>query len=294
MKEYIERKRRLIDEALGSILPEEAAYGKRLIDAMRYSLLSGGKRLRPIIFLASVETVGGDSVPLLKAACAIELIHTYSLIHDDLPAMDNDDFRRGRPTCHKIFGEAGAILAGDALLTEAFKLLSSPELEKAADASKLLRVINIIASAAGVDGMVAGQMADIDHIPRSRDKEELEFIHRKKTGALIRASAETGALLGGGNKEEVEALARYGELVGLAFQIKDDLLNVEGDPVKLGKPVKSDEQKGKATYPGIHGLGEAQQRARLLADEAILCLKRFGSGADPLRYIANYIIDREK
>ncbi len=252
--------------------------------------MAGGKRLRPILVLACAEAVGGMREPLLPFACGLECLHTYSLIHDDLPAMDNDDLRRGRPTCHKQFDEATAILAGDALLTVAFELASRPVV--GINAETILHVVRQLAIDAGFSGMVGGQMMDLLAENRQVDLEELRSIHRMKTGALIRFACESGARLGGGSGEQVEALKNYGAAIGLAFQITDDLLDVTGDSRIMGKATGKDQDNAKSTYPSVMGLPSA----RLLAEEQIQLamdhLKNFTSSADPLRALARYIIER--
>ena len=229
---------------------------------------------------------------MLPVACALECIHTYSLIHDDLPAMDDDDFRRGRPTSHKVFGEANAILAGDALLTEAFRLLADPVANVGHDPAVLLRVIEAVARCAGSQGMVGGQVVDMEAEGQPIDLATLQYIHTRKTGALFLASIQAGAWLGGGNDRQVAALTRYGETAGLAFQIADDILDIVGDQATLGKDVGSDQARGKATYPALLGLSEARRRAEELRDLALAALESLDSGAEPLRAIARYIVDR--
>jgi geranylgeranyl diphosphate synthase type II len=228
----------------------------------------------------------------MSAACAMEMIHTYSLIHDDLPAMDDDDFRRGRPTNHKVFGEATAILAGDALLTEAFILLSNPEANREIDPEIIRRVVHIIARCAGSLGMVGGQVVDMESEGKKIDFPTLEYIHTHKTGALILASVQAGALIGGADDEAFAALTRYGEAAGLAFQVADDILDVVGDQAQLGKDVGSDQARGKATYVALLGLEEARRRARELRDVALTALDPLGEPAEPLRSIASFIVDR--
>jgi geranylgeranyl diphosphate synthase type II len=220
------------------------------------------------------------------------MIHTYSLIHDDLPAMDDDDLRRGRPTNHKVFGEANAILAGDALLTEAFRLLADAEANRGVDPAVSLRVIEAIARCAGSQGMVGGQVVDMESEGNPVDFATLQYIHTRKTGALILASIQAGAWLGGGNDEQVAALTRYGETAGLAFQIADDILDIIGDQRELGKDVGSDQARGKATYPALLGLSEARRRAGELRELAIAALQPLGTSAEPLRAIARYIVER--
>jgi geranylgeranyl diphosphate synthase type II len=245
------------------------------------------------MMLAACEAVGGRPEQALSAACAMEMIHTYSLIHDDLPAMDNDDFRRGQPTNHKVFGEAVAILAGDALLTEAFILLSRQDGAAGVGAVARLEALNEIARCAGSRGMVGGQVVDME----SEGKQEVDlpivqYIHTHKTGALIKASVRAGALLGGGTEEQVTALTRYGEAVGLAFQIADDILDIVGTTEEIGKDAGSDQARGKATYPSVVGLSEARIRATELKELAIESLAAFGAEAEPFRAIARYVVER--
>jgi geranylgeranyl diphosphate synthase type II len=260
---------------------------------MRYSVFAGGKRLRPILVIAACEAVGGHPERVLHAACAMEMIHTYSLIHDDLPAMDNDDFRRGRPTSHKVFGEANAILAGDALLTEAFRLLADPLANRDTAPAVTLKVIEIIARCAGSQGMVGGQVVDMEAEGQEVDFATLQYIHTRKTGALFLASLQAGAWLGGGDEGQLRALTRYGEAAGLAFQIADDILDIVGEPAEIGKTVGSDQARGKATYPALLGLSEARRRAGELRDLAIGALEPLGPAAEPLRAMARYVVDRK-
>jgi geranylgeranyl diphosphate synthase type II len=292
--EYLEARRVLVEEALDRLLPAETAEPAVIHRAMRYSVFGGGKRLRPVLVLAAAEAVGGAPEPLLPVAAALEMIHTYSLIHDDLPAMDDDDFRRGRPTSHRVFGEAVAILAGDALLTEAFGLLTGAECIRRHDPGRLLTVIQEIVVAAGSRGMVGGQTLDILSEGKEVDAAHLESVHRHKTGALIRASLRAGALLGGAGEAQLQAITAYGEAVGLAFQIADDILNVEGEAATTGKAVGSDAAKGKATYPAVHGLERAKARAAALAAEAVKALEALDTRADPLRGIARFIVERRR
>jgi geranylgeranyl diphosphate synthase type II len=256
--------------------------------------MSGGKRVRPILLLAGAQAVNGNQKELLPVACAIECIHTYSLIHDDLPAMDNDDLRRGRPTCHKVYNEAIAMLAGDGLLTYAFELMCNPELTQNISSSLLNKAIFLLSRAAGVHGMVGGQTVDILMEGCEINTETLSFIHSRKTGALIGVSVEIGALLGKGNQKEIIHLKKYGEYLGLAFQIKDDLLDVEGDQNVLGKPVGSDDRNLKATYPALLGLKETKKKAQELLKKSLSELESFDEGAEPLRSIARYVIERDR
>ena len=242
--------------------------------------------------MAACEAVGGNPQQVLPAACAIEMIHSYSLIHDDLPAMDDDDFRRGQPTNHKVYGEATAILAGDGLLTEAFILLSSPDVWQDVPAEDRREVIHLLARSAGSRGMVGGQVVDMKSEGKPIDLPTLEYIHTHKTGALILAAIESGAILGGADAVQRRALCRYGEAAGLAFQVADDILDIVADQKELGKDVGSDQARGKATYPALLGLDGARQRARELRELAFSSLEIFGESARPLREIASYIVDR--
>lgn len=291
---YLKERCRIVDEALERYLPREAELPCNLHKAMRYSVFAGGKRVRPILMLAACEAVGGSLARALPAACAMEMIHTYSLIHDDLPAMDDDDFRRGNPTNHKVFGEATAILAGDALLTEAFILLSRQSEAAGVPADALLKVINEIALCAGSRGMVGGQVVDMESEGnRQIDFPTVQYIHTHKTGALIKAAVRSGALLGGAGAESLAAMTRYGEAIGLAFQIADDILDIEGTTEEIGKDAGSDEARGKATYPAVIGLAESKRLAAELIERAFASLEPFGERGVPLREIATYIIRRK-
>ena len=293
LKVYLKEQCARIDEALDCFLPRETELPHSIHKAMRYSIFAGGKRVRPILMLAACQAVGGDSGRAIPAACAMEMIHTYSLIHDDLPAMDDDDFRRGNPTNHKVFGEAIAVLAGDALLTEAFKLASDSRFTVGCEPSGLLAVIHEIATCAGSYGMVGGQVVDMESEGRHDiDLATVQYIHTHKTGALIKASVVAGALLGGAAGQQLAAITRYGEAAGLAFQIADDILDIEGTTEEIGKDAGSDEARGKATYPAVMGLAAAKVEAQSMMDEALRALKIFGAEADPLREIARYIVQR--
>lgn len=293
LKEHLKEKKKMVDEFLDGYLPKPDIHPKALHEAMRYSLFAGGKRIRPILSIAACEAVGGNIEAVLPAASAIELIHTYSLIHDDLPAMDNDDYRRGRPTNHKMYGEAIAILAGDALLTLAFDLLSDKGLNKRIDSDSLLSIIKRLSSASGSAGMVGGQAADIQASGKEVNLPEVEYIHIHKTGALIRASVCIGAIAGNASKDELYALTRYGEAVGLAFQIADDVLDIEGSRDEIGKDVGSDIAKEKVTYPSVIGISESKKLANGLIDKSIKAISTLGEKAEPLREIARYIIERK-
>lgn len=291
LQQYLRERARLVDDALERYLPHEEMRPQVLHRAMRYSTLSGGKRLRPVLVIAGAEAVGGKAETVLPTACGIELIHTFSLIHDDLPAIDNDTLRRGRPTCHVQFGEAVAILAGDALFATAFELIARNV--ETAPAERVVQVLHVIAEASGTRGMVGGQMVDIESEGKQVDAETLEYIHRHKTAALIRASVVSGAVLAGAEQWQVDALSRYGELTGLAFQIADDLLNVTGDPRKTGKAVGTDAERGKATYPALFGIEASRERAYQLVQQAVDALQPFGEKAEPLRAIAYLVVERE-
>ncbi len=291
--DYLRERQALINEALAKFVPRLEGPAARLTEAMHYSLMAGGKRLRPILVLAGAEAVFGEPESVLPVACALECIHTYSLIHDDLPAMDDDDLRRGKPTCHKAFDEATAILAGDGLLTHAFSLLAHQELEEKFPTPRILAVIRLVAEAAGLGGMVAGQMADLLAEGRDVSEEELFFIHRHKTAALIRASVLSGALLFGAEEAKLASLSHYGWKIGHAFQIVDDILDLTGDEKTLGKPVGSDLEKKKATYPRLFGLEGARKEAQKLLHEALEALAAFGDEANALRDIAYYVLERK-
>lgn len=294
LKHYLKNMQQLVDEALEKYLPAADELPSSVHKAMRYSVFAGGKRVRPILLLAACDTVGGDMERAMPAACAMEMIHTYSLIHDDLPAMDDDDFRRGIPTNHKVFGEATAILAGDALLTEAFILLSSHERNGSPDPGALLGVIQEIAVSSGSRGMIGGQVVDMESEgSKEVDLATVQYIHTHKTGALIRASVKSGALIGGASGRELDAIVRYGEAVGLAFQIADDILDIEGTTEQIGKDAGSDQARGKATYPAVMGIAASKQRAEELVDVALNALGCFDEKADPLREIARYIVRRK-
>ena len=290
---YLAEKIERINAALESILKTSGPFD-RLLEAMTYSLMAGGKRFRSVLCIAAAEAVGGDQEDVLPAACALEMVHTYSLIHDDLPAMDDDDLRRGQPTCHKAFDEATAILAGDALLTLAFQTLSSIAASRDQQAMKWLRIIQLISHAAGYCGMIQGQMLDIGSEGSQLTLNELQSMHRLKTGALIEVSARCGAELANVNSDQIQLLESYAQNIGLAFQVTDDILNVEGDPVIMGKAVGTDELRQKSTYPSLLGLEESRMFARKLVDNALQALGAFDQKAEPLRAIATYIIDRKK
>ncbi len=294
IKNYLNEKRSLVEGALERFMLQPDGPFRQHIEAMRYSLFVGGKRIRPILCLAAGEAVAGSletQSKLLPIACALECIHTYSLIHDDLPAMDNDDLRRGKPTNHRLFGEAGAILAGDGLLTWAFELLSSDRSGILTEGQQL-KIIRIIAGAAGPQGMVGGQALDIASEKTDFPFETLETIHRNKTGKLITCAIQAGAIGAGATEEQMEDLTAFGNSLGLAFQIVDDLLNATATTEQLGKSAGSDANRGKATYPGFFGIEKTKEMARDAVARAIEALGRFGDDAEPLRAVARYVYTR--
>ena len=290
---YLTSQKKRIDRALESLL-KTAGKPDRILEAMTYSLMAGGKRIRPVLCMAAAEAVGGNSEDAIPAACALEMIHTYSLIHDDLPAMDDDALRRGKPTCHVAFDEATAVLAGDALLTLAFQTLSSIGLSNAEQATKWMQVMHLISYAAGYCGMIQGQMLDITSEGRQLTLDELKSVHRLKTGALIEASLSSGAVLGGANSNRISLLESYAQNIGLAFQVTDDILNVEGDPQVMGKAVGTDKLRHKNTYPSLLGLKKSKDFAGKLVENALQALESFDEKAAPLRAIATYVIERKK
>ncbi|MDA8168714.1 MAG: polyprenyl synthetase family protein [Nitrospiraceae bacterium] len=297
---FLKAKAGLVDSFLESYFSGARVFPARFKEAMAYSLNAGGKRIRPVLALAACEACGRDPATILPYACALELIHTYSLIHDDLPAMDDDDLRRGKPTNHKVYGEAMAILAGDGLLTEAFHILSLPA--GGIDPILLLKVIGDVSERAGLRGMVAGQAQDIlsesgADLPRAdlpADMEEtIGFIHMHKTAQLITASVRMGAILAGADEGRLAALTEYGQSVGMAFQVADDILDVKGETALMGKTAGSDQRKAKLTYPAVYGLEASERKARELVDSALLALKAFDEKAEPLRAIARFVIERK-
>jgi geranylgeranyl diphosphate synthase type II len=292
LKAYLNEKRAIVEEALGDIFPAPEGPAADIVSAMGYSLFAGGKRLRPILCIAGAEATGGEAKDVLPVACGIELIHTYSLIHDDLPVMDDDDMRRGKPTNHKVFGEALALLAGDGLLTKAFHVMAGPDSVNRVRPDALLAAIGLIAQAAGYEGMVGGQVVDIQSEGKAVDPSLVEFIHTRKTAALISASVVSGAILAGAAEDQVKALASYGQNIGLAFQVSDDILDIEGDSRELGKNVGSDTRQEKITYPAVVGLKRSKEMQKELVDRAIESLAPFDQRAEPLRHIAKYIIAR--
>jgi geranylgeranyl diphosphate synthase type II len=288
IKKYLSTQKNIIDKALDYYLPKASEYPKVIHEAMRYGVFSGGKRIRAILVLAGGEAVNGKKEELLPAASAIELIHSYSLIHDDLPAIDNDDFRRGKPSCHKKFNEAIAILAGDALLTYAFYLLAKSKNSP----DKIIRVYEEISNAIGTFGMIGGQVVDIESEGKNLDVPTLEYIHTHKTGALICTAVKVGGILGGGEEKQLHSLTQYGEHIGLAFQIVDDLLDIE-EGSKKGKKRKSDLIKKKLTYPAVYGVESSKKQVQMLIEGALKAIATFNHKAEPLRAIAKFIEKRE-
>jgi len=281
-----------IDSMLDRLLPLETAKARRVVEAMRYSALAQGKRLRPFFVVETARVLGADPHGALRTGCALECVHCYSLVHDDLPAMDDDDLRRGKPTCHKAFDEATAILAGDGLLTFAFEILGEPETH--ANPKVRIDLVLELARAAGHAGMVGGQMLDLEAEEKaSHDLDEIILLQGLKTGALFRYSCEAGAILAEAGPDVRKALRTYADAVGLAFQVADDILDVESTPETLGKATQKDSAAGKATFIDLYGLDGARQKARALVDKACGALDRFGAGADTLKEAARFIIDRK-
>ncbi len=291
LKLYLSQQRERIEAALDRFLPAAETVPETLHQSIRYSALAPGKRLRPILTLAAAEALGVASDAVMPTACALECIHVFSLIHDDLPCMDNDDFRRGRLTNHKVYGDAIALLAGDALLALAFQWIAENAATVPAD--RVLPTLKLVAEASGAGGMVGGQVADMESQGIIFSAETLRYIHANKTGALLTASVLAGAILAGADAVQTAALRAYGEHIGLAFQIADDILDITGDQDKLGKPIGSDEERDKATYPKLYGLDESRRRAHAEVDGALQSLAAFDLKADPLRAIARYTIERD-
>lgn len=292
LEEYMAENRACVDEALDLYVPSADSEPRLLHEAMRYSIFAGGKRLRPILAITSFEIVSDSKYGVMPLAAAIECVHTYSLIHDDLPAMDDDDLRRGKPTSHRKYGEAVAILAGDALITLAFEILSSPEFTRMFPHSRVLAVIGDIALASGSTGLIAGQIWDMWFEGRAADEADVNRIILNKTGALIRASLTSGAKLAGANTLQLKAFSVFGEKLGMAFQIKDDLLDIEGDPERLGKNVKKDGNRGKATHPSLFGADKARNMLDNLLSEANSAIEPLGQRAQTLRLITEYMGQR--
>ncbi len=290
LPEFFEADRKQIEAALERLLPPAAENPPSIHRAMRYSIFAGGKRIRPILCLEASRVFDSAADSAATAVgCALEMIHTYSLIHDDLPALDNDDLRRGQPTCHKQFGEATAILAGDALLTLAFQTLASAPLP----AERTVAVMREVSTAIGtVNGMIGGQVADLEAAGRSVSAVDLEYIHKSKTAALIRAAVASGALAGGATEADRARMREFGGAIGWAFQVVDDILDVEESSSALGKTAGKDAAQNKATYPALHGIEKSRQVARDLASQALAALNSFGSRAQCLRDLADFLIQR--
>src|SRR5689334_1886360 len=290
LREYLVQQQQIVDAELDRLVPPEAAQPDTIHRAMRYSLFAGGKRIRPILAIEAARTVSEDPAGVVAAACALELVHTYSLIHDDLPALDNDDYRRGKLTCHKVFGEAIAILAGDALLTLGFQIVS--ELD-GVSAMRTSGIVREMAQAAGtVNGMIGGQVADLEAERKPVEEAHLHYIHRAKTAALIRASVRIGGIFAGANAAQLEALSCYGSQIGLAFQIVDDILDIVSSSEGLGKTAGKDAQQQKATFPALYGVEKSREMAINAEREALNALSVFGERAAPLRELAALIVER--
>ncbi len=292
LKIYLEKKRRIVDEALREVFRNPGDCPSALWESMKYSVFAGGKRLRPILCLAAADAVGLPQRAALRIACSLELIHTYSLIHDDLPSLDDDDYRRGRRTNHKVFGDAMAILAGDGLQTLAFEWVSNPSVYSAQNRKNVPRVVNELAHYAGYQGMVGGQVDDVLSERKKPSLSKVLSIHRRKTGALLLSSVKLPALLAGASPRKVSALTEYGRSAGLAFQIVDDILNETGESKKLGKTAGSDRSRGKMTYPSVIGLEKSKREVERLTRRAVQALESFNAKADPLKAIARYMAER--
>lgn len=290
LKQYCQDKAKIVDHALAEFVPCENVYPLAIFEAMRYSLFAGGKRLRPILLMAAADSVGGKGSDYLNVACGLEMIHTYSLIHDDLPAMDDDDYRRGKLTSHKVFGEGMAILAGDGLLTKAFTIMLA---QPVVSGDVLIKVIREISSAAGAKGMIGGQVIDLSSEGEIIDINTLNYMHQAKTGALFKAAVRAGAQLAGGKEWQVTSLTEYAEQFGLAFQITDDILDVTGTQEKIGKPVGSDIKNHKATYVTLYSLDEAKNMAYQAVNNALEALSQFGAEADILREMVRSLLTRD-
>ncbi len=289
---YLKEKKELVDRTLASVLPEEDSFPPQLHKAMRYCLFSGGKRLRPILAIAAAEALGTDCNTVVREACALELIHTYTLIHDDLPSMDNDDYRRGSLTTHRVFGEAIAVLTGDALQTEAFSLLSETE-NSCFSPEQKIRIIRLISAASGSRGVIGGQTVDLESEGKIISKDLLDYIHSHKTAKLLTAAVLTGAILADADKAQLAKLNSYGESIGLAFQITDDILDITSTTEQLGKTAGKDREMEKATYPSLLGIDEAKKIQQSLYQTSIDSIKMFDEKAKPLREIAKLIIERK-
>jgi farnesyl diphosphate synthase len=291
LRQFAEHAKHRVETMLDRVIPAASIHPVQLHEAMRYCALSGGKRIRPLLVYAAGQACNADETPLDMAATAVELVHAYSLVHDDLPAMDNDDLRRGQPTCHKAFGEAEAILAGDAILTLAFRVLSH-HMADLISTDRCLRMIDLLSHAAGSRGMVGGQSIDLASVGKQLEIAELEDMHIHKTGALIKASVLLGALCADASDNTFESLGHYAQFIGLAFQVQDDILDVTGSTEHIGKTAGADRSLNKPTYPALMGLSNAREHAQLLHESALNCLTSFGQEADPLRWLSGYIVAR--
>lgn len=290
MKEKLKEQIALIDAHLDKYLaPKDNPQGI-IYEAMRYSVFAGGKRLRPVLMLMTCEMCGGDINEVMPFACALEMIHTYSLIHDDLPAMDNDDLRRGMPTSHKKFGEATAILAGDALLTKAFEVVSQ---YSGSETARAMRAINILAVSAGTEGMIGGQIVDMESENKTITLDELRYLHLNKTGAIIRSACAIGALMSGADETEIQAVDEFAKNLGIAFQIQDDILDVEGTEEELGKPIGSDAEENKNTYVSLLGAEKSRELSLSYSEKAKKALETFGENAEFLRELTDYLTERK-
>ena len=291
-EQFLAECKEFVDEGISRFLPNQDTYPESIHKSMRYSVFAGGKRLRPALLVASAEAVGGDRQEVLPFAAAVEFIHTYTLIHDDLPALDDDNLRRGKPTNHLVFGEAIAILAGDALLTQAFVLMTNAALMDSIPPKHILRAAHEMGKSVGSTGVIGGQVVDLESEGKPIDEATLEYIHIYKTGFFFKSCIRVGALLGQADFKQLNALSSFGAHIGLAFQIIDDILDITGDQEKLGKDVGSDVGRDKATYPALFGMEESKRKAEKLVEDGIGQLKDFGASADPLRDIARFFIQR--
>lgn len=292
-KSALKDKKTYVESKLQSYIPDMNAYQRTLFESMKYSLDAGGKRLRPILLMESAALFNSDIEDTIPYACAMEMIHTYSLIHDDLPAMDDDDLRRGKPTNHKVFGEGIAVLAGDGLLNYSFEIMLNHALKNEKNSYKYVKAMNEIAKASGVKGMIAGQVVDLESENKKIDKDTLDFIHMNKTSAMIIGSMRAGAVIGGANDSELENITNYAKNIGLAFQVIDDILDIVGDERKLGKDVGSDLENNKSTYPSLFGIDKSRDIAQNLINDAKKYISEFDERNEFLNCLADYIIDRE-
>ncbi len=292
-KSELLRRKDEVEDVLVEYFGDKLGHQRTVVEAMEYSIKAGGKRLRPILLIEVCKLLGGNEEEALAFACAVEMIHTYSLIHDDLPAMDNDDFRRGKPTNHKVYGEGVAILAGDGLLNLAFETMLEKIIKTPGLMDRGIKAMHIISNASGIKGMIGGQVVDLESEGKKIDEDTLEFIHLTKTSAMIEASIKAGAVIGGAEEKEYRKLENYGRSVGLAFQIVDDILDVTGDEVKLGKKVGSDIDNEKSTYPSLYGLEKSKEMAYELFEKSLKSLEIFDSKADFLRELVEFLRVRE-